>query len=214
MSLPFETLEAISAAIGQTSGLVFVVVLDGDEPDGAVWWRTVEAGMRSLREVHLLRAGTEAERAVHIYSPVDSESLSVIKGRPTLDEIRSALASAIAEETRRRNAAKRREAADARMLASEDLRVFPSAFQMTRNLAGDAWRAARAAVGGAPVLLPAAEAHARLLVCEPCAEFRDGRCLQCGCHMAVKAHVATSACPLDKWPTRETSAARRKRASR
>jgi hypothetical protein len=41
---------------------------------------------------------------------------------------------------------------------------------------------------------------ARLRVCDECSERRGGRCLQCGCFLAVKAKGRAFTCPLGKWP--------------
>jgi hypothetical protein len=96
-----------------------------------------------------------------------------------------------------------REAADQteRMLASERLDHFPPFFQMARSLARDAWRTARATAQGAPLLLTSDAAAQRLAVCTTCPSLRDERCVECGCFVMVKAHLAAMRCPLEKWPT-------------
>ena len=41
----------------------------------------------------------------------------------------------------------------------------------------------------------------RIKVCEECALYNEHsrRCKECGCYMLVKARLAGSHCPLDKW---------------
>ena len=89
------------------------------------------------------------------------------------------------------------------MLASERLDHFPPFFQMARTLARDAWYTARRSAEGAPVLLPSEAAAARLHVCEACPSLRGDRCIECGCYMTIKAHLAAMHCPLGKWPIAE-----------
>ncbi len=40
----------------------------------------------------------------------------------------------------------------------------------------------------------------RLSICETCSERQDEICIQCGCHLPLKARWATQECPLKKWP--------------
>lgn len=86
------------------------------------------------------------------------------------------------------------------MLATEQLDQFPPFFQMARGLARDAWRASVAAAHGAPLLLSSDAAAARFEVCASCPSLRDDRCVECGCFMNIKAHLASMECPLKKWP--------------
>ena len=88
------------------------------------------------------------------------------------------------------------------MLATEQVDTFPPFFQMARALARDAWHVARQSVEGAPLLLASEAAAERLAVCERCPSLHGDRCVECGCFMLVKAHIAAMDCPLHKWPPR------------
>ena len=39
----------------------------------------------------------------------------------------------------------------------------------------------------------------RKSVCDTCLRFRNGRCLECGCIIAMKGRSPESTCPLSKW---------------
>lgn len=39
----------------------------------------------------------------------------------------------------------------------------------------------------------------RLKICKTCDRYNDGRCLECGCYLSIKARMSTEKCPLDKW---------------
>ena len=133
--------------------------------------------------VLLSRSGTEVIGSV---SALLDEAARMAAMRPTVAEEMAPREQAALEET-------------ARMLAEEKLDSFPSFFQMARGLARDAWHAARQTAGGAPLLLPAETAAARLETCRRCSSFRDDRCVECGCFMSIKAHITAMRCPLDKW---------------
>lgn len=47
----------------------------------------------------------------------------------------------------------------------------------------------------------------RLVICQGCEQFEDGKCRLCGCNLEVKAGWADQSCPLDppKWGPIETS---------
>lgn len=44
-----------------------------------------------------------------------------------------------------------------------------------------------------------AQYHKRLLVCATCDRNDNGKCLECGCFLSIKAKMATEKCPLNKW---------------
>lgn len=39
----------------------------------------------------------------------------------------------------------------------------------------------------------------RLLLCKECEKLSEGTCLSCGCYVELRAAVANSHCPLEKW---------------
>jgi hypothetical protein len=43
------------------------------------------------------------------------------------------------------------------------------------------------------------EVDRRLSICGDCEHFKEGRCMVCGCYMALKAKLATGSCPKGKW---------------
>jgi hypothetical protein len=141
------------------------------------------------------------------YEGGDTRPLLTREGRASLRTLRADLAEAVRRAGTRPSAedeAREREETVAQqteqMLASEQLDDFPPFFRMARTLARDAWHAARRSAEGAPLLLKSQAAAARLAVCETCASLRDGRCVECGCYMTIKAHLASMNCPLGKWP--------------
>jgi hypothetical protein len=40
----------------------------------------------------------------------------------------------------------------------------------------------------------------RLEICAGCASYEQGKCVECGCILNIKAEWATEDCPLEKWP--------------
>jgi hypothetical protein len=44
-----------------------------------------------------------------------------------------------------------------------------------------------------------AETDRRLEICFSCENFKDGRCMLCGCFMKLKAKLSTGSCPVGKW---------------
>lgn len=40
----------------------------------------------------------------------------------------------------------------------------------------------------------------RLETCDTCEHRRNGRCMKCGCRLAIKARGRAFRCPIDKWP--------------
>ncbi|NBW99955.1 hypothetical protein EBR03_10335 [bacterium] len=43
------------------------------------------------------------------------------------------------------------------------------------------------------------EVSRRLAICGECEFFKGGRCMVCGCFMALKAKLSTGKCPKEKW---------------
>lgn len=56
------------------------------------------------------------------------------------------------------------------------------------------------AFAGFPAM-PEGESERRLSICRACPEFKPetSQCGVCTCYMNIKAHMATAACPLNKW---------------
>jgi hypothetical protein len=44
-----------------------------------------------------------------------------------------------------------------------------------------------------------AETNRRLDICQGCENFKEGRCMLCGCFMKLKAKLSTGSCPVGKW---------------
>lgn len=84
---------------------------------------------------------------------------------------------------------------------SEEIKKYPSAFQMARNLAKDVWNTGKKAAKGLPVIVSAEVGYHRLQTCEGCDKFEQetSRCRECGCFMKVKTQLASASCPLGKW---------------
>lgn len=81
-----------------------------------------------------------------------------------------------------------------------DTPTTPSLFEMSANLTGAVARFARSGFRLADKL----QVDERLASCRTCAEYRDGRCLLCGCFVAAKVRLLTEACPLGRWQKQET----------
>jgi hypothetical protein len=54
-------------------------------------------------------------------------------------------------------------------------------------------------------------AQSRYSVCRPCEHFNAQLkvCNRCGCFMPLKVTIARAQCPVDKWPTSDTSSIHR-----
>jgi Family of unknown function (DUF6171) len=78
---------------------------------------------------------------------------------------------------------------------------FPSLAAQAGNALGALGRAAGQLLNGGPVLVDTEELERRLAICRACDQYRDGRCLRCGCAVALKARLEseTGKCPLLKW---------------
>ena len=203
MFLTFDDLPEVIARA--TAPVVITISGECDEAAealGEVVRRTL--GARAV--VYSMCAELVDEPTIVFYAPRDERPVLFREGPAALQALSADLDEA--ERTARDRprpeeeaaARAREESSTERMLETEDLSRFPSAFQMARGLARDAWRVARRAAAGAPLVLPAEAARIRLDVCATCPEFDDGRCRKCGCVVNLKAHLSAVNCPLGKWP--------------
>jgi len=83
----------------------------------------------------------------------------------------------------------------------EDL---PGIFEMGLSLFKDTSKLVRNALKGNKVLVPEDIVEERLTICDSCeylltTKKNRPKCSKCGCFMDVKAHIATSSCPVHKW---------------
>jgi hypothetical protein len=78
---------------------------------------------------------------------------------------------------------------------------FPPVTTQFGNAMGALSRAAGQLLSGGPVLVSPEELDRRLAICRGCDQFKDARCLMCGCVVALKAKLEseTGQCPLGKW---------------
>lgn len=83
---------------------------------------------------------------------------------------------------------------------------MPSLTTQAVNASGAIARALKALATGAPLALPVERVDARLLACQTCdlsipkdVEVRKRRCQACGCHLDLKAAMATEVCPKGHW---------------
>ena len=201
----FLSFDEFSGVLSHSAGMLVVVLTGACDDVGLREAAAVEAVVGHSAAVHLLCAPVPSSPTVVFYEGGDSRPLLTLSA-PTDAQVRDALTEAARAAAVRLSAADeaaQREATvaqTAHMLESEKLDQFPSFFRMARNLAKDAWYAAKQTAEGAPLLLASEVAAARLAVCVTCPSFRDKRCVECGCYMTVKAHIAAMSCPLDKWP--------------
>ena len=203
MFLAFADLPQV---IARATSPVVVVITGECDAAAAVLGEDVQRVLGSRAEVHSMCAALDQIPTIVFYEARDERPILFREGPEALQTLSADLDEA---ERLARNRPSAEEEATARaeeersterMLATEDLSPFPSAFQMARGLARDAWKAARDAASGAPLLLAAEPARVRLDVCAACAFLEHGRCRKCGCVMSVKAQFAAVHCPVGKWP--------------
>jgi hypothetical protein len=72
---------------------------------------------------------------------------------------------------------------------------FPTLAIQSRNLV---FAVGRFVAGGMERTTPEQIAE-RMAICRGCENFRDGRCLLCGCRLSLKISMATEHCPIGKW---------------
>ncbi len=72
---------------------------------------------------------------------------------------------------------------------------FPTYFQMIKNLA----MTTKDFVKDDFRLSDMTLWEERYTVCKRCEQFRNSRCISCGCFMKIKTAINASKCPLDKW---------------
>jgi len=203
MFLAFDELPQVVARVT----LPMVIVITGECDDAAIALRDeVQRTLARRAVVHSMCADLERVPTIVFYVARDERPILFREGPEALQTL-SADLDEVERLARNRPSAEEEATARAeeersteRMLETEDLSPFPSAFQMARGLARDAWKAAREAATGTPLMLPAEAARARFDVCASCPEFDDGRCRKCGCFMNVKAHLSAMNCPLGRWP--------------
>lgn len=54
-------------------------------------------------------------------------------------------------------------------------------------------------VKGINPIVSKAEQDARLAICNVCPQFKDGRCLKCGCVAKLKTRLTSQHCPIGSW---------------
>lgn len=203
MFLAFDKLPQVIARVASP----VVIVITGECDNAAVALHgDVQRIVGRRAVVYSMCADLEQSPTIVFYAPRDERPILFREGPRALQTVRADLDEA--ERVARNRPSVEEEAAaraeeehsSQRMFETEDLSHFPSAFQMARGLARDAWKAAREAATGAPLMLPAEAARVRLDVCASCSAFDDGRCRKCGCFVSVKAHMSAMNCPLGKWP--------------
>jgi len=192
--------------------MVVAVLTSRCDDAGVDQFNDIRGVVGTAAAVHLMCASVASSPMLVFYEGGDARPLFTLSAPTSSEQILDALGEASRVAATRPSAAdeaaqrERTVAETAEMLETEQLDRFPSFFRMARNLAKDAWYAARQTAEGAPLLLSSDAAAARLDVCATCPSFRDGRCVECGCYMTIKAHLASMQCPLEKWPiaSRET----------
>lgn len=203
----FLGFDELSNVIGDAGSPVIVVITGACDGRARALCRGVQRRVGSRATVHGMCAELDESPLLVYYSAGDDRPVLSREGPRALDSLTEDLDEAARIAVVRPNreeealARTREEAAAERMLEQEDLTPFPSTFTMARSLVRDLWHSARQTAAGAPLLLDAEAAGARVQVCESCPAFDDGRCRECGCVMSLKAHLAAADCPLGKWPT-------------
>ena len=204
--MAFISFDEFSDAIDRGSDIILIVMTADCDDAAERLGSQVRRIVGRSATVHQMCADGTVSPTIVYYQGGDTRPILTREGPEALRSVSEDLAEArrlsttrptpAEEATQQHDALERTE----RMLASERLDHFPPFFQMARTLARDAWYAARRSAEGAPLLLRSDAAAARLAVCQACPSLRGDRCLECGCYVTVKAHVATMRCPLAKWP--------------
>jgi Family of unknown function (DUF6171) len=78
---------------------------------------------------------------------------------------------------------------------------FPPVTTQIGNALGALERATGQLLSGNALLVSPEEFERRLTICGVCDQYRDGRCLRCGCKVDLKARLEseTGHCPKGKW---------------
>lgn len=203
----FISFDEFSELVARGSGILVMVITGECDEAAQLAGIALQERVGTSATVHLMCADVVPSPTLVYYAGGDTR---VVLRREGSDAVQTVLADVelAALLAASRLSATEEAARDAahierteRMLASERLDHFPPFFRMARTLARDAWHAARSTAEGAPLLLDSAAAAARLQVCETCPSLRGDRCVECGCYMLIKAHIASTTCPLGKWPT-------------
>ena len=191
----FISFDEFSGVLAATDGMLLFVLTPDCNDAGLALGRELERSVGTLATVYLMCAAGRPSVTVAFYRGGDARPLLTREGVDAVRTVREDLEEAT------------RGVATEQMLATEQLSHFPPFFQMARTLARDAWLAARSAGQGAPLLLTGEAAAARLGVCAACPSLHGDRCVECGCYMTVKAHLAAMHCPLGKWPQADSTTA-------
>lgn len=77
----------------------------------------------------------------------------------------------------------------------DEKKQMPSAAKMGITLAREMVSFAKAGFK----TVSSEEARRRMDICKRCEHYTGKRCLKCGCFMAAKTKMATTACPIGKW---------------
>lgn len=201
----FISFNDFSELVARSSGILLIVITDECDEAAQHSGSALQQRVGHAATVRLMCANVGVYPTLVYYEGGDSRVVLRREGaealRTVLEDVRHAARLAASRPTVAEEAANLEHTE--RMLASERLDHFPPFFRMARTLARDAWHAARSTAEGAPLLLDSVAAAARLGVCEACPSLRGDRCVECGCYMTIKAHIASTACPLDKWPGRK-----------
>lgn len=88
-----------------------------------------------------------------------------------------------------------------RNLQQSNKNIYPSNFQMAKNLSSDILKNVKSVAQGNPLSVPNDVINNRKSICGSCEFFDKGRerCTKCGCNMAVKTYLKASTCPIGKW---------------
>jgi hypothetical protein len=78
---------------------------------------------------------------------------------------------------------------------------MPPAHVQIGNAVSAAGRAVSRLLHREPITVSPEEHERRMTLCRACDQYHDGRCLRCGCVVALKAKLESEAgqCPLKKW---------------
>ena len=88
-----------------------------------------------------------------------------------------------------------------RNLQQSNKNVYPSTFQMAKNLSSDIIKNIKSVSQGNSLSVSDAVINNRKNICNSCEFFEKGsdRCTKCGCNVAVKTYLKASSCPIGKW---------------
>lgn len=85
------------------------------------------------------------------------------------------------------------------LIPTAKTKKFPPLSEQIKNAGQAVAKIAGKVLKGQNPVVSEAEQKARVAICQTCPQYKDGRCLKCGCITALKTKIATEHCPIGSW---------------